>query len=158
MAKKILLILGTSDIQIAGNQTSKNTIRYLEKFGYIVRACSFLPDDYPNLDDPGDVFGKNVTISRMPHPLTYFFYRGRKIKNTIGKLKLHKSTVAKKKDNIAEEVEYFGDYNILAASLTSCSRFSSTSLASCSEVLSSISNSDLMYSMDMKLRELWSPA
>ena len=52
MAKKILLILGMGGIQIAGNQTAKNTIKYLEKNGYLVRACSFIPEDYPNRIDP----------------------------------------------------------------------------------------------------------
>jgi len=115
--KKIFMISGLCDIQVSGNQIMKNTIKYISE-SYKVFVFTFLPEDYSNLERPEFVFSNNVTFYRMPHFLNFFFFLGRKIKNSLGKIKLGSNNIEYLKTlDVSSSVEYFSDYNILGRSL-----------------------------------------
>lgn len=112
MAKRIFLISGLcGGIQVAGNQSIKNTIKYLSEFGHDVFVFSFLPENYPGLENPRNVF-PNINFYTMPRILSFIFYLGRKIKNSIGKKSKFKETEISTSYTLAQTVRYFEEYNV----------------------------------------------
>jgi len=108
MQKKIFLISGFSDIEIAGNQSMKNGIKYLSEFGYKIFVFSFFPKDYPNLQNPKSTFSSNVEFHRAPSILSSILYFGKKMKDFLGKDNKDEERI-----KINQIVEYYAGYNFL---------------------------------------------
>ena len=106
---KIFFISGFGDVQSRGNQTMKNTVKYLSEFGHKIDVFTFLPGDYPNLLNPDSVFNSNVKYRRLPGFLMPLVHFGWKIKDTLGRWRLPQ----KKTKNLELEkpVDYYGEYN-----------------------------------------------
>ncbi len=85
MRETIFLISGLTDIETVGNQSFKNNIKYLSEFGYRVHAFTFMPEDYPNLQDPKAIFGDCVVFHRLPWPLSSLLNLGKRTKDVIGR-------------------------------------------------------------------------
>jgi glycosyltransferase involved in cell wall biosynthesis len=113
MAKKIFLISGLIDLQMAGNQTFKNTVYYLAKAGFEMTVFSFLPDNYPELLQPEEAFPnleKHIRFYPLPKIFFLFFKIGKWFKN------LFKTNRKKSKDGIPNFyfeperiIDYFAD-------------------------------------------------
>ncbi len=85
ISKHIFLISGLSDVETAGNQSMKNSLRYLSEFGYKIWVFSFMPKDYPNLQDPTEILYPNVEFHRLPNILSPLIWFGKKVKDFIGR-------------------------------------------------------------------------
>lgn len=81
----IYVISGLTDIEIAGNQTFRNTLKYLCETGYRLRVFTFMPARFPNLDDPERVFDGKVQFRRLPRFLSPALNIGKAIKELIGR-------------------------------------------------------------------------
>lgn len=110
MAEKsihIYMISGLTDIDSAGHQSFKNTVKHLSEFGYRITVFSFFPKNYPNLQNPDKVFNSNVQFHRLPVWLSHIVFFGKKVKDSLGMMKW------RKKISPDETVEYYGHYNFL---------------------------------------------
>ncbi len=81
----IYVISGLTDIEIAGNQTFRNTLKYLCEARYRLRVFTFMPARFPNLDDPDKVFDGKAQFHRLPRFLSPALNLGKAIKDLIGK-------------------------------------------------------------------------
>lgn len=108
MCDKVFFISGLSDIQVFGNQSMKNTIKFLSEFGCSVHVWTFLPNDFPNLQNANEVFNSNVEFHRLPYIFSGLLRWAKKIKNSVGKLKRCKRL------DPSEAAQYFGDHNFSA--------------------------------------------
>jgi glycosyltransferase involved in cell wall biosynthesis len=79
------MISGFSDIETAGNQSMKNGIKFLAEFGYQLKVFTFMPEDYPNLQDPEKVFPAGVEFHRLPRILSWVIRLGQKTKDFVGR-------------------------------------------------------------------------
>jgi glycosyltransferase involved in cell wall biosynthesis len=102
------MITGLSDIELAGNQSLKNAIRYLSCFGYQIIVFTFIPNNYPNLQNPKAIFNSNVVFHRLPGVLSALINFGKKIKDLIGKRKIN---MAPQQDENEERGTYLREYN-----------------------------------------------
>ncbi len=109
MSATIFLITGFSDISVWGNQSMKNCIKYLSEFGYQIRVFTFLPKNYPNLQDPKNIFNSKVEFHRSPNILSYLLNFGRRVKDSIGRWKLNPKE--KQEVKSSQTVEYYEEYN-----------------------------------------------
>lgn len=107
MQKKIFITTGLSDIEVVGNQSLRYSVRYLSQFGYKISLFSFMPQDYPNLEDPKNIINSNVELYRLPTMLSHLLWIGKKTKDSIGKLK------KKKRINPNQALSYYEEYNWL---------------------------------------------
>ncbi len=64
---KITMIAGFSDLDIAGNQSTKNALLQFERLGYEVDFWSAFPSKFPNLLDPNSLFGPSIRFHRLPN-------------------------------------------------------------------------------------------
>ena len=103
----IFMISGFTDVEIAGNQTFKNALKYLSEFGYKIEVFTFLPSNYPNLQDPHKIFNSNVKFHRLPNILQSILNLGKIVKDSVGRWKINK----KQTEN--QVVDYYEEYNIL---------------------------------------------
>jgi glycosyltransferase involved in cell wall biosynthesis len=85
VAKVILMISGLADVEVAGNQSLKNGIKYLSEFGYRIKVFTFMPENYPNLQDVRKIFNSDVEFHRLPVFLSFILNFGKGIKDLIGK-------------------------------------------------------------------------
>ena len=112
MRKRVLILSGLVDFQRAGNQTFKQTVKYLSR-QYDIVIASFLPDDYPNLDRGFHKMLKHVRIYRLPLWYKKLFYAIRNIKNILisanGSKNATNINAIKSLPNPMEEVGYFGE-------------------------------------------------
>lgn len=81
----IYMVSGLAEVEIAGNQSMKNTIKYLSEFGHKISIFSFLPQNYATLQNPKKIFNSDVDFHRLPAGLSYILYAGKNIKDTIGR-------------------------------------------------------------------------
>ncbi|MEW6409349.1 MAG: glycosyltransferase family 4 protein [Nitrospirota bacterium] len=81
----IYMVSGLAEIEIAGNQSMKNTIKHLSEFGHKISVFSFLPQNYATLQNPKKIFNSGVEFHRLPAGLSYILYAGKNIKDTIGR-------------------------------------------------------------------------
>ena len=72
------MVGGFSDIEIAGNQSMKNSIKFLAEFVYQIQVFTFMPEGYPNLQEPGKVFPANVEFHRLLGILSFIIKLGKK--------------------------------------------------------------------------------
>ena len=111
MNKTIFMISGFTDVEKAGNQTFKNTIKYLSEYGYRLKVFTFIPNNYGNLQDPSKIFDSNVEFHRLPKIIQGIINFGKLTKDSLGRWKL------KKRDSNALEssqaVDYYSEYNTL---------------------------------------------
>ena len=103
---KIFMVSGFTDVEVAGNQSFRNTIKYLSDFGYSIDVFTFMLEDYPNLQDPGKIFNQNVKFYRLPGMLSPVIKAGKMIKDLIGKRRVTEE------ESISSEVgTYLREYN-----------------------------------------------
>ncbi|MEK7234394.1 MAG: glycosyltransferase family 4 protein [Elusimicrobiota bacterium] len=84
---RIFFICGLADIDIAGNQTLKNTIFHLASFGHEIDVFTAFPAGYPGLQDPAKVFPSSVTFHRLPKQVLIAFRALRKLKELTRQIK-----------------------------------------------------------------------
>ncbi len=80
----IYVISGLSDIETFGNQSMKNTIKYLSEFGYRISVFTFFPNDKNRLQDPKKIFNSDVRFYRLPAVLTPLLYLGKNFSDAFG--------------------------------------------------------------------------
>jgi glycosyltransferase involved in cell wall biosynthesis len=68
---RLFVVSGFSDLERAGNQSLKATLKYLAEFGYEIELWSFMPEGYWNLAAARDVFAAyhKVRVHRLPKVL-----------------------------------------------------------------------------------------
>lgn len=79
----VSIVCGFSDLDNAGNQTLKNSIKCLADFGYEVHMWSFFPARFPNLLDPKGVFPSSVTVRRLPSWTFAPFLLAKRVKDCV---------------------------------------------------------------------------
>jgi len=113
MSKKIFFIGGLADIDIATNQSLKNTIKYLSEFGHDIHFFGAFPKNYPILQDPTAVFGEKVVFHRSPNFLTSIFNFGKSFKDFFG---MPRSQSKPKEETVlkpTQKTSYYDEYNFL---------------------------------------------
>lgn len=107
------MICGLADmLTVTGNQTAKNTIRYLAEFGHDVSVFGLSAKGYPNLLDKGKVFGDKVQFYHLPDNFVPVLKAARKFKDTVGKaFKKGEPT------ELQEKHTDYADYNLLGRAL-----------------------------------------
>lgn len=101
-------------MEIAGNQSMKNNIKYLAEFGYKIHVFSFFTNsskDNLNLRDPNNTFNSNVKFHRLPDSLISIIAMGRGLKELLGRRDKPKGGSAADPQKI---VNYYEEYNFLA--------------------------------------------
>lgn len=112
MTGKIFLISGFSDIEISGNQSMKNNIKYLADFGYNVHVFSFFSNfkkDNLKLRNPDVIFNANVEFHRLKGYISPILVAGRWIKNVLGRNHKNEADL----NNPRKVVDYYEDSNII---------------------------------------------
>jgi len=109
--KKIFIISGFSDIEISGNQSMKNNIKYFSSFGYKVFVFSFFPKNYTNLQDSNKIFDSNVNFYRAPAVFSPLLYFGKRVKDFLGRDKKIEEKINILKPNQVEE--YYAGYTFV---------------------------------------------
>jgi len=79
------MINGLSDLEAVGNQSLRNTIRYLSEFGYHIEVFTFMPKNYPDLQDPKLIFNSKVEFHRLPDVFSFVLNFGKRVKDVIGR-------------------------------------------------------------------------
>jgi len=111
MSHTIFMITGLSDVEIAGNQSLKNSLTFLSKSDFHIHLFSFLPSNYPNLEKPGSLFLPNVTFHRLPAIFSPLVALGKLFKDLFGKRKSNKFSVEIMSNNMAGT--FLREYNPL---------------------------------------------
>lgn len=109
---KMLMISGAIDFQKSGNQTIKETVRYMLD-EYDIDMLSFLPENYPNLDLNFENDFSNLKVRRIPFIFRLLFDCARFSKNIFRtKKKQDDEKYNKKKlSQFEDEVNYFDNYS-----------------------------------------------
>lgn len=105
----IFIISGLADIDVATNQSMKNTIKYFSEFGYTIHVFAAFPKRYPILQDPEKIFNKSVLFHRSPNFLIPVFHIAKALKDLIGRSESKKNV----KGDINANVGYYDEYNFL---------------------------------------------
>lgn len=103
------MICGLSDVEIAGNQSLKNTVKYLAEFGHKIKVFTFMPTGYASLHDPKLLFTKNVEFYRLRQFLLSPIKLSKLVRDSIGRRK----GVMSKSGEIANSGTYLREYNAL---------------------------------------------
>lgn len=108
----LFMIGGLSDIDVATNQSLKNTVKYLSQFGHRIHYFGAFPVHYRTLQSPEEIFNDRVEFHRFPDFLTPLFDLAKFLKDAVGMAR-------KKKDpqsmnlKAAQKVRYYDEYNFL---------------------------------------------
>jgi|GEM_PF-1424495 len=81
----VFVISGLADIDIATNQSLRNTIKYLSEFGYTIHVFAAFPRKYPILLDPNSIFSEKVVFHRFPQILSPLYDLAKRIKDILGR-------------------------------------------------------------------------
>jgi len=104
------VISGIADIDIASNQSMKNTLKHLSSFGYCIHVFAAFPKNYPILQNPEEVFNSNVIFHRSPNFLIPVFNFAKKVKDFFGRADKKKDQAPKKLDP-NNKTSYYDEYN-----------------------------------------------
>ncbi|MBI1977877.1 MAG: glycosyltransferase [Candidatus Omnitrophica bacterium] len=105
----IFVISGMADIDIAANQSMKNTLKYLSEFGYLIHVFAAFPKNYRILQDPASIFDSAVVYHRSPNFLTPLFDFAKFAKDLLGRLDRKDDQGQTLHPN--QKVEYYDEYN-----------------------------------------------
>lgn len=105
--KDILILTGTIDFQIKGNQTLKQTVKYFSK-KYRVRMLSFVPSRWDNLDTAFEKGIEDLRVDRLPSWIKAVFSLYVRIQESI--FKKRQESALQGELNSTDVVEFFG-YN-----------------------------------------------
>lgn len=108
----IFIISGLADIDVATNQSMKNTVKYLSEFGYTIHVFAAFPRGYPTLQDPEKLFNHRVRFHRSPRVLRPLFHLLRKLKDVLGRAgrtRRYRNTQIGPNDTVG----YYAEYNFL---------------------------------------------
>lgn len=108
----IFFIGGMGDIDVATNQSLKNTIKYLSQFGFHVHYFGAFPAHYHILQDPKKIFTDRVTFHRSPDFLAPLFDFLKVIKDTFGMAR-KKSSQDAQNLKATRKIRYYDEYNLL---------------------------------------------
>ena len=108
----LFFVGGIGDIDIATNQSLKNTIKFLSQFGFRIHFFGALPSHYRILQDPKKVFSDQVTFHRSPDFLTPIFDFGKLLKDMFG-LSRKKNDEKIQTLKATQKIRYYDEYNFL---------------------------------------------
>ncbi len=108
----LFFIGGLADIDLATNQSLKNTIKYLSEFGYNAHYFGAFPAGYKILQDPKKIFNERVVFHRSPHFLTPFFDGAKFLKDALGRPR--KKELQLNQLKAERKVRYTDEYNRIA--------------------------------------------
>ncbi len=106
----LFFIGGLTDMDLASNQSVKNTLKYLSQFGYLIHFFSAFPEDYRILQNPQEALGGRVVFHRTPRFLTPLYDFIKFLKDILG---MRRKKNSRKKINPAEKIRYFDEYNLM---------------------------------------------
>ena len=107
----IYMTCGLSDIEVVGNQSMKNGIKYLSESGNQIEVFTFFPEGFRNLQDPRLVFENNVRFHRLPRFLLSVMVAGKRLKDQINQFSVSKGDA--KHLNPSDSIQYHEEYSAL---------------------------------------------